>query len=128
MILQLFSSLIKLFMLCAHVLSLSAIVRPIISYGCPIFNNSAKTHRNKLATFENQVLRSAMNVKWDDFVSNAKLHQMAKCPPLEDFCTKLTNSFYSRCEDHKNPLISVIGNYQSTSLNFRLKHRLPKKL
>ena len=104
------------------------IIRPIMTYGCPIFNNCAKSHRKKLHVIENKILRMALNIKWDDFVTNNEVHERSMTPTLEEFCNKLTENFFNRCQDNENPLISTIGNYEKSSLEFRLKHRLPKKL
>lgn len=105
-----------------------AIIRPIMTYGCPIFNNCAKTHRKKLYAIENKILRLALNIKWDDFISNDEVFKRAKIPTLKKFCDKLTENFYNRCQDNKNSLVSNIGKYDMSSLEFRLKHRLPKTL
>ena len=103
-----------------------AIIRPIIAYACPIFINCAKTNFKKLETFQNKLLRQILGIKWDDFVSNDKVHAEAKTPTFREFALKLTNRFYTSCDSHTNDLISNLGQYNYDSLDFHVKHRLPK--
>lgn len=103
-----------------------AVIRPILSYACPVFVNCAKSHLNKIQTFQNKVLRIMLNVKWSDFIPNEKIHMDGKIPEILPFFIKITNKFYSSCNNHENPLINSLGQYDYNSLEFRLKHNLPK--
>ena len=105
-----------------------SIIRPILTYACPIFINCAKTNFNKLQVFQNKLLRQVFNVRWDDFKSNDSIHSQANIPTIREFTLKLTNNFYSRCASHCNDLINNLGQYEYDSLDFRVKHRLPKPL
>lgn len=105
-----------------------SIIRPILTYACPVFHNCAKTHLKKLQVFQNKILRMALNINWDSFMSNKQIHERARIPTLDEFMCKLTSNFYKRCDDHENPLISKLGQYEKQSLEFHMKHRLPKRL
>jgi hypothetical protein len=102
-----------------------SIIRPVFSYACPIFINCARSHLNKLQTFQNKLLRMIFNVNWDDFVSNQHLHLLAHIPKTDDFFEKLTVRFYQRCDNHHNSYIANLGKYKQDSLDYYVKHRLP---
>jgi hypothetical protein len=101
-------------------------IRPILTYACPVFSNAAKCHLSKLQLFQNKLLRMILNIKWDDFRTTLSLHDQASIPCISDFINKLTTNFYQRLNNHPNDLFSVLGQYKQDSLNFRVKHKLPK--
>lgn len=103
-------------------------IRPILTYGCPVFANSAKVHVKKIQTFQNKILRMINNVNWSDFVSSNELHEMSKVPYICDFINKLTENFYRKASYHPNRVFSSLGNYNRDSLGFQVKHKLPKNL
>jgi hypothetical protein len=105
-----------------------SIVRPIISYGCSIFVNCAASHIHKIQVFQNKMLRYVLDINWYDFVSNEELHARAKTPSILDFFSKLTVNFYRRIDMHENALINSLGRYDYSNLEFRLKHKLPKRI
>lgn len=104
-----------------------AMIRPILTYGCQIFNNCAKTHFQKLQKVQNKALKMATNSDWL-YTRLTDLHKKADIPFIREHVDKLTVNFYSRCENHENSLVSNLGDYDAGSLNFKLKHRLPKPL
>ena len=103
-----------------------SIIRPIVTYACPIFINCAKTNFNKLQVFQNKLLRQIFEINWDDFISNESIHSQANIPSVHEFAFKLSRNFYAHCTSHNNDLIASLGQYNYDSLDFRLKHRLPK--
>lgn len=104
-----------------------AIIRPVMSYACQIFNNCAKTHLKKIQVVQNSILRMAMNVKWDSFTTNSAIHEQSKVPFIDEFFEKLTKQFYESCSRHSNILVQSLGNYDSHRPGFRIKHKLPKR-
>lgn len=103
-----------------------AIVRPIMTYACPVFNNCPVTHFRRLQIQQNKVLRMATNAPW--FTRNDDMHDETNIPFIRDFIDKLTESFYDRANSHDNHLIKTLGAYSKNSIGFRVKHRLPKKI
>lgn len=103
-----------------------AFIRPSLVYGCQIFTNCAATHFRKLQTQQNKCLRMALDSDWG--TRTADLHSTAKIPTIRDHVDKLTANFYSRSRQSDNVLISNLGNYSLDSLDFRVKHRLPRAL
>ncbi|KAL4085157.1 hypothetical protein QTP88_027450 [Uroleucon formosanum] len=68
------------------------ILRPLITYACPIWGNCAPTHLKKLQIFQNKILRIITNAPW--FVRNQSIHKDLKIPILQDHIKILANSFF----------------------------------
>jgi hypothetical protein len=103
-----------------------ACIRPLLTYACPVFANVANCHMNKLQLFQNKLLRMINDVRWHDFMSVKKLHELSNVPIISKFISRVTDNFYSNVKDHANDLFSSLGNYNHDSLSFRVKHKLPK--
>jgi Reverse transcriptase (RNA-dependent DNA polymerase)/Endonuclease-reverse transcriptase len=101
-----------------------SLIRPVMSYACPIFTNCPKKHFDKLQVQQNKILRMATNAP--KFTRNDDIHAKANIPTFRDFVDKLTFNFYARCHSHDNHLVNSLGNYSSNNIGFRVKHRLPK--
>lgn len=108
------------------ILIYKSIIRPIMTYACPAFSNSAKSHFNKIQIIQNKILRMALNA--DFYTRTVDLHAQANIPTIRDYVDKLTNHFYETAANHTSPLVSKLGNYTHDSVEFRVKHRLPKSL
>jgi hypothetical protein len=100
-------------------------LRPILTYGCPAWANIAKSHLKKIQTVQNKCLRMALNAPYCTRIS--ELHKNASIPTINEFINKLTDRFYLRSSTSENILINRLGNYNNSTLNFRVKHKLPKK-
>ena len=69
-------------------------IRPIFTYGCPAFENMAKTHIQKLQVLQNKFLRIVLNKTRYDRITD--LHAEAKIPSIEDYIGKLQANFNIR--------------------------------
>jgi hypothetical protein len=103
-----------------------AVVRPILTYACPIFANCAECHFRKLQIQQNKILRMALNA--DFFTKNIEIHKKTNIPTVREFVDKISSNFYTRAKSHKNPLVSTLGMYSRESLEFGVKHRLPRSI
>ena len=103
-----------------------SVIRPIMTYTCPVFNNAANTHLNKLQIHQNKCLRMALNAEF--YTRTTQLHHDAKIPTIREFIDKSTSKFYLRAKNHDSPLINTLGNYSKDRLDFRVRHRLPLKI
>lgn len=104
-----------------------SIIRPVLSYGAPVYSHAAKSHLKKHQTFQNQILRMALNVQWDSFTTNKEIHTRAKVPTLEEYHDNIIKRFYERCSEHSNGLVHTLGNHDMNALQIhRVKHKLPK--
>lgn len=69
-------------------------LRPILTYAAPLLLNMAKTHRRKMQTCQNKILRMIFNSPM--FTRNADLHEDAEIESVEDFVTRLKDNFDAR--------------------------------
>jgi hypothetical protein len=66
-------------------------IRPILTYGCPVFSSAAKTHLKKIQTTQNKILKMILNVPWRTRTTTA--HHQANVPSIQEFLMKLTTKF-----------------------------------
>lgn len=102
-----------------------AYIRPTMTYACQAFSNCAKSHLAKLQVVQNKCLRMALNAPFRTRIS--RLHEVAEVPLINEFITKLTDSFYSRASYSENKLTKKLGDYSSISPSKKIIHRLPRK-
>ncbi|KAL4125873.1 hypothetical protein QTP88_010110 [Uroleucon formosanum] len=68
------------------------VLRPLITYACPIWGNCAQTHLKKLQIFQNKVLRTITNAPW--FVRNSNIHNDLKISTIQDHIKFTAVSFF----------------------------------
>lgn len=68
-------------------------IRPISTYGCPIFYNMAACHFKKLQIQQNRILKMMLNLPWR-YPTN-ELHRVAEIETVHEYCTKLKVNFES---------------------------------
>jgi hypothetical protein len=99
-------------------------IRPILTYACPVFANTAKTHIRKLQIAQNKNLRMVLSAPFRTHIH--LLHSKTRIPKIETFIAKLTETFYKKSARSVNGLVKRLGVYSSRSLPSRLKHKLPR--
>lgn len=103
-----------------------SIIRPGMTYACPVFNNCPKTHFNRLQIQQNKCLRMALNAPY--YTRTDDLHIDSGIPTMRDFVDKQAKNFYDKTISHSNALINQLGTYKLDDVRGRVKHRLPKKI
>jgi hypothetical protein len=68
------------------------VLRPLITYACPVWGNCAQTHLKKLQIFQNKVLRTITNAPW--FVRNSSIHKDLKISTIQDHIKLTAVSFF----------------------------------
>ena len=68
------------------------IIRPILTYACPVWGNCASSHIKKMQIVQNKVLRIIANAPW--FVRNANLHKDFQIQEIEDHVKSLAKHFH----------------------------------
>ncbi|GJQ69715.1 hypothetical protein Trydic_g22286 [Trypoxylus dichotomus] len=68
------------------------VLRPIVTYASAVWATAATTHMNKLQTFQNRILRMALNAPY--FVRNTALYEGAGVEPLIDFIRIIATRFF----------------------------------
>lgn len=98
------------------------ILRPVLTYACPIWSYISKTKYNQLQIVQNKCLRIITNSP--KYTKIHHLHTTTNMPLIEDYIIKLTKKFFENCSFHENPYIRDIGNYTIDSLKYRkYKHK-----
>lgn len=100
-----------------------SILRPIITYACPVWSNTSKTHLKKLQVLQNKISRIAVNAPW--FVRNDQIHRELNLPTVEEHLKKQCTKFFDNI--NKCPS-AVFYNLGQKNQHHRLKRRLPQDL
>ncbi len=98
-----------------------AILRPLLTYACPVWCNAAPTTINKIQIFQNKVLRIAVNAPW--FISNANLHKDLAIEPVLTYITKLSHTFFQNLPSVAGASHFNLG--KEHPIEPRLRNRLP---
>ncbi|CRL01448.1 CLUMA_CG014497, isoform A [Clunio marinus] len=103
----------------AKLTAYKTLIKPIMTYACPIFSNCPVIHFKKLQIQQNQMLRMVLNAPF--FTRTTDLHEQANdIPTVRQFVDKLTRQFYSRASSHDNKLVKNLGKYDIHNMGFRL--------
>ncbi|GBM62161.1 RNA-directed DNA polymerase from mobile element jockey [Araneus ventricosus] len=77
------------------------VLRTVLTYAAQIWSLSTKTHREKIQTLQNKILRMMTNAPW--FVRNEVLHNDLQ---IENHVKNISRKSFSKIADHPNPLIN----------------------
>lgn len=83
-----------------------AIIRPTITYGFPAWCNCARTHRRKLQTKQNRLLKMILDL--DPYYHTEALHRLAGINTIDDWINGLLPKFWNSCNLSANPLLQTI--------------------
>jgi hypothetical protein len=72
------------------------VIRPVITYGCPVFYNIAKSHLKKLQVFQNKFLKSVL--KFPPLSRTREIHNLTKVPMIDEFIEKLKTKFFENLQ------------------------------
>jgi len=70
------------------------VIRPILCYACPVFQNSASCHISKLQIFQNKLLRMCLDMPI--FTPITELHDIANIQTVAEHINALSLNFSSR--------------------------------
>lgn len=101
------------------ILIYKTILRPLLMYGCEVWGAASCTKRKKLQTFQNKVLRIAVDAPW--YIRNSQLHRELQVETIDDFIKKRYMKFHSQLSAVKGAVAFNIGTPTSSR---RLKPRL----
>jgi len=69
------------------------ILRPLLTYACPVWGKCATTHINKIQIFQNKVLRIITNAPWS--IRNGNLHKDLQIQEIIDHIKTSSKNFHS---------------------------------
>ncbi|GFU90691.1 probable RNA-directed DNA polymerase from transposon X-element [Trichonephila clavipes] len=81
------------------------ILRPVITYGSPVWGAAAATHMKKIQAIQNKILRVMTNAPWYD--RNDVIHNDLHMEPISNYITKLSKNVFKSIESHDNPIIKA---------------------
>jgi hypothetical protein len=93
-----------------------AVIRPNITYACPVWSYISKTKYNKLQILQNKFLR--LTGKFRAFTPIFKMHDLLKIEYIFEHIKKLSLKYFNRLENHRNDLMRNIK-YENT----KYKHK-----
>ena len=82
-------------------LAYMALIRPIITYGCPIWFNVSASTMEKIRVFGKKCLRASLSqyrsaeTNYFYYISNKKLYNEAKVPRIDNFILKLMRNHFT---------------------------------
>lgn len=88
-----------------------SIIRPIITYGCPIWYQSATTHIKKLQVVQNKSLKLINKLPWR--FSTDLLHQTTRYPKIFSFMEETAEKFKYKCSQSNYDLIRQLATDQT---------------
>jgi hypothetical protein len=78
------------------------ILKPIWSYGVPLWGTASNSNIEILQRFQNKVLRTIANAPW--YVPNQVLHSDLRILPIREEITHISNKYKNRVRTHSNHL------------------------
>lgn len=81
-------------------------IRPILTYGCPVWHSAAQTHIKKLQIIQNKCLKLINKLPWR--YSTRQLHQDTKYDTIKNHMQKLNQRFDDSCTNSDFELIRAL--------------------
>lgn len=100
----------------------TALVRPMLTYACPVWCSISDTAYVNLQRFQNKCLRLATGL--GRYARIARLHELATIDTITDHVRRISDKFYET-QLSANPLLNNITNIRSNFSKFKIKHKLP---
>jgi hypothetical protein len=82
------------------------ILRPIWTYGIPLWGTASQSNIEILQRFQNKVLRAIVNAPW--YVPNSILHADLSIPTIREEVTKHNITHKDKLRQHPNQLIPIL--------------------
>ena len=96
------------------------IIRPILTYACPVWSFTSQTNFNTLQVNQNKFLRIIGNFRM--FTPIFEMHNTLNIDMFQSHVKKLTINYFERIKDHNNLLIRSIPYNNISSKHKRIMH------
>lgn len=83
------------------------IVRPVITYGSPVWTSAAAIHHKPLQVAQNRALKTILGLRRCHPTTDT--HSRAGIPMIRDYIDRLNASFFERCATATAPLINQLA-------------------
>lgn len=99
------------------VLLYKAVIKPIWTYGIPIWGTASKSNLDILQRFQSKILRICTNAPW--YVPNASIHRDLGISTVYETIQTTSRNYRSRLQIHPNPLASELVDNNSPARRLR---------
>ncbi|GFS63182.1 RNA-directed DNA polymerase from mobile element jockey [Trichonephila clavipes] len=87
----------------------TAVLRPILTFGSPVWGYAADSNIKILEVAQNSLIRNI--VKADRYTRNSKIYEGIKILPIKNYIQKLAISFYNDLPNINNDNVTMLNNY-----------------
>lgn len=98
------------------------ILKPIWVYGIQLWGCAVKCHIKSIQTFQNRVIRNAVNAPW--FIRNADLHRDQGIPMVHEVLSKLASKHQLKLAQHINEEASQLLDVTGSTRRLKRKKSL----
>lgn len=102
----------------------TTIIRPTLTYACPIWSNAAKTHINKLQILQNKFIRKIFHAPW--YIPNSQLHNELKIDTINSLIRSQSLKFFNSLDDLQQTRTFNLG--QTYHFPRRILSKFPKDI
>jgi len=96
-------------------------IRPILTYGCAVWNMIPKTQLKKLQVAQNKFIRMALDLRPDPEtykqITTENIHRSSKIVKINEFIYKIGQKTFLKTQSHNNKLIRAITTNVRTNPN-----------
>lgn len=100
-----------------------SLIRPLITYSCPVWSTTSNTNYRKLQALQNRTLRIALNAPW--FVRNKQIHDELAVSTIRDFIMTTTRKHLQKLNHWDGNQTYQLG---QRNIHTRLRRKLPQDL
>lgn len=106
------------------VLVYNSILKPIWSYGLPLWGCAKPTRLKSIQQFQSKVLRSIVNAPW--YVTNQRIHEDLRVPFIHEEIHSLATRYHEKLSQHRNELVALLStdDLRERRLNRKWPHDL----
>ncbi|GBN57702.1 hypothetical protein AVEN_232434-1 [Araneus ventricosus] len=98
-----------------------SLLRPLISYACPVWMAAANNHIKGLERAQNATVRRITCMPW--FIRNENIRKDLDLPTIKDFYKQIAEKFYRNIDSSTNTAIINIPSYDPRSNRNRRRPR-----
>ena len=101
-----------------------SIIRPSLTYACPVWNNTANSNIEKLQKIQNKFLRKCAKAPW--FISNSQIQRELQIEPLIEHIRKNCDKFFTLLPS--SPCCTKFTMGKTLNNHKRIRSRYPKDM
>lgn len=106
----------------AKLICYALLIRPIVTYGAPIWYNTNASTMERLRTFERKCFRACLRnwrsseSEYQRYISNRKIYDAAKLPRIDNYILKICRNYFASIKHSDNPSINKYAHINADQL------------